>query len=504
MKKKWIIGTITIIIFLNVIGSIWFNYSVKKGNGSYTKVLNAKPYFKDYTSVGIKNVNILHPDCSHFILNQNVILKNGLIHSIDSTESLDPTIKYIDGTGKFLIPGLVDTHVHLSNSKNDLLLFLANGVTSVWEMLGNQRHLEWKKEQQEGAISPNIFVSTGKFGSKQGFFYNLGAKKYGQLNYNSTESARNAVVQFKKEGFDAIKLGSFLNQTIYNSILNEAKKQKIPVLGHLPLEVGLNNVYESGQSQLAHIEEITKNMMNDFGGLEYDNTIQFLKYLNKNCDSVALKLKEKQIAVSTTIWLMESLPKQKFDLDNFIKTIELKYANPGIIEGTNFRKGWLPRNNHYENLDIKSDSIIRKKSERYWKTYVDAIHIMTESLSKNGVTILAGTDANTASVISGYSLHNELESLVNSGLTNKEVLYSATVAPAEWSNKNTGKIKIGKKADLILLTFNPLEDITNTKSIEYVFFNNHFIDKNQISNVLNEIENINDENRNIDISRYID
>jgi len=73
-----------------------------------------------------------------------------------------------------------------------------------------------------------------------------------------------------------------LNQTIYNSILNEAKKQKIPVLGHLPLEVGLNNVYESGQSQLAHIEEITKNMMNDFGGLEYDNTIQFLKYLNKN------------------------------------------------------------------------------------------------------------------------------------------------------------------------------------------------------------------------------
>ncbi len=79
---------------------------------------------------------------SLYFTERNIVLESGKIRSIDSVSFLRPEINYIDGYGKFLIPGLIDTHVHLENSRNDLYLYLANGVTSVFEMFGTSKHLE--------------------------------------------------------------------------------------------------------------------------------------------------------------------------------------------------------------------------------------------------------------------------------------------------------------------------------------------------------------------------
>ena len=128
---------------------------------------------------------------------------------------------------------------------------------------------------------------------------------------------------------------------------------------------------------------------------------------------------------------------------------------------------------------------------------------MTKALVDNKVTIMAGTDANVATVVPGFSLHNELESLSKSGMTNTQALYSATVAPSNWMKSNTGKIKIGYNSDLVLLSKNPLDDIKNTKTIEYVFFDKYMIDKTQIATILKAIEDANNENRNIKIDEYI-
>ena len=128
---------------------------------------------------------------------------------------------------------------------------------------------------------------------------------------------------------------------------------------------------------------------------------------------------------------------------------------------------------------------------------------MTKALVDNKVTIMAGTDANVATVVPGFSLHNELESLSKSGMTTSQALYSATVAPSNWMKSNTGKIKIGYNSDLVLLSKNPLDDIKNTKTIEYVFFDKYMIDKTQIATILKAIEDANNENRNIKIDEYI-
>jgi imidazolonepropionase-like amidohydrolase len=128
---------------------------------------------------------------------------------------------------------------------------------------------------------------------------------------------------------------------------------------------------------------------------------------------------------------------------------------------------------------------------------------MTKALVDNKVTIMAGTDANVATVVPGFSLHDELQSLSKSGMTNSQALYSATVEPTNWMKRNSGKIKVGYNSDLVLLSKNPLEDMKNTKTIEYVFFDKNMIDKVQIATILKAIEEANNENRSINIDEYI-
>ncbi|GEM50798.1 hypothetical protein EB1_05880 [Empedobacter brevis NBRC 14943 = ATCC 43319] len=105
-------------------------------------------------------------------------------------------------------------------------------------------------------------------------------------------------------------------------------------------------------------------------------------------------------------------------------------------------------------------------------------------------------------MVPGFSLHDELQSLSESGMTNAQALYAATAEPGSWMKNNTGKIKAGYNADLVLLSKNPLEDIKNTKTIEYVFFGKNWIDKVQIAAILKAIEEANNANRNIKIDEY--
>jgi len=144
------------------------------------------------------------------------------------------------------------------------------------------------------------------------------------------------------------------------------------------------------------------------------------------------------------------------NLDNFIKTIELKYVNPGIVEGSNLVKGWLPGNNEYEaNLEITQDPERSARSKLLTGTWVEAIHIMTKALVDNDVGILVGTDANVTGTVPGFSLHDEMVSLSNVGLSNERILKAATIDAANFMKRKTGKIEIGYKSDLLLLSKKP-------------------------------------------------
>lgn len=343
--------------------------------------------------------------------------------------------------------------------------------------------------------SPPIFSESGL----TGYYYSWTRHS---INYSTQKDAEKAIKKIKEQGYDAIKMYGFVNPEMFKTTIAIAKKQNIPVIGHIPL-VDLETFYQSGQIEVAHVEELTIKTIDEFGKSISKNPKEYLQFLKVRSDQIAKRLRKNNISVTSTVWLCESFSNQRFGLKAKLKEIELQYVNPKIIEGTPLYKlGWLPGENGYE-YDGKDDDKTKKLSKMFWNTYAEAIHIMTKALVANKVVIMAGTDANVATVVPGFSLHDELESLSKTGMTNSQVLYSATVAPGNWVKKNTGKIKRGYKADLILLTKNPLENISNTKTIEYVFFDKYKIDKIQIKNILKAIEDANNQNRNVKIDEYL-
>lgn len=136
------------------------------------------------------------------------------------------------------------------------------------------------------------------------------------------------------------------------------------------------------------------------------------------------------------------------------------------------------------------------------EAWTKANQIVVKALIRNGVVILSGTDTGATSVVAGFSIHDELESLVNNGLSHSKALYSATVAPAKFANKITGMIKAGYKADLLLLSENPLDNISNTRSFEAVFFDKYHLTKDNKEALLTAILKANDKSRTIDISKW--
>lgn len=501
--KKWVLGTLLLLIIISIGSCIGVKSQVNQQFGANTKLLDSSVFKTTKSPIAITNVNVLSADCTKMMDSLTILIKKGKIISVSKMATITDEYNIIDGKGQYLIPGLVDTHVHLYKSKNDLLLFLANGVTSIGEMFGDQLHLEWRAEAEAGSLSPNLYVATRKLASTRGLMPKIRSWFGAELNYITEKKARKAIRKFKKQGYDAIKLSTFLDLKIYQAIVDEAKKQGIPTVGHLSPEVGLEGLYSSGQSQLAHVEEIVKSTMKNFGPVYHDKTEEYLKYLEERCDSIAINIRENNIAVSSTIWLVESFPKQKLELDSFIKTIPLEYVNPGFVEGSRLKKGWTPGNNHYENLEAKDDPVKREKVKAFWDTYAKAHQIMTNALIKNNAMIIAGTDANVPCAAPGFSLHEELISLYNAGLNNAQVLQAATRNGGEWMQNNTGKIVVGYKADLVLLNKNPLEDISNTKTIQAVISNGKLLNRETIDQMLLAIKDANSRSRKMNIDQYI-
>ncbi|MEL6671608.1 MAG: amidohydrolase family protein [Bacteroidota bacterium] len=507
MNKKVIlkrVGQILLLfILLSMIILYWADRQLYKYRGGFTEVIEAPGKQHQYSDLIIRHAHILAPDCSHFLTGYQVVLKNGSIVAVEPDSISRQGMKVLDAQGQFLIPGLVDSHVHLKASKNDLYLYLANGVTYVREMAGNPTHLTWREEITQGTMGPQVFVASEKVNSNPGMAGLYDSWTRNRINFTSEEAAKKKIAQLKSQGFDAIKISTHLNAEMYEATLKYAQEQGLPVIGHIPVAVGLNKALYGGQKEYAHVEEITKSKMWEYGRIGSDNASEFLAWLERQSDSLARLIREEDIAVTSTIWLMESLPKQKFELPSTIRQIKLAFANPGQIEGTLFARGWLPGNNYYmESEEVTNNPKRAKASREFWETYVKAIHIMTAALARNGVQLMAGTDACGALTIPGFSLHDELVSLSQAGMTPAQVLFSATVAPGKWMKTKTGIIQEGYQADLVLLSQNPLEDIQHTRSIESVFRGGYWLQKSHLQDLLEAVKKANDEARTVDISPF--
>ena len=163
--KKWIKYTGILLITLTMISIFLVNRGFKQMYGGFTQLVDVEQFEPSTDPVAIKNVNILAPDGESFIAGQTILIEQGLIQSIDSALNIPTSTTIIDGTGKYLIPGLIDSHVHIFKSPNDLLLYVANGVTEVRELIGDESRLDLRQQIEDGRIGPKMWVAYPPLGT---------------------------------------------------------------------------------------------------------------------------------------------------------------------------------------------------------------------------------------------------------------------------------------------------------------------------------------------------
>jgi hypothetical protein len=434
-----------------------------------------------------------------------IVISGGRIADVGKTK--DVTIpkgaRVIDASGKFLIPGLWDMHWHLrwkNETRNVLFpLMIANGVTGVRDMFSDctkncapslptiNTITHWRREFAAGTlIAPRILASSQILdGAKPTweFFYPVA---------NAGE-ARQAVRTFKGRGVDFIKIYSLLSRNAYFAVADEAKKQKIPFVGHVPIYITVIEASNSGQKSIEHLDFINAfstreaELMKDaatgverlknnpyFGGLVYNVLDTNIARAADSYDRQKLE-EVSRVFLKNGTWVCPTLAYHHADAFHdqreYAEDPRLKYVTEDFLE---------------EWAELKSVRVSMSQRmadmKRVFPTHLKIIGEMQRA----GVNFLAGTDATNIHVVPGFSLHDELAFLVQAGFTPLEALQAATINPARFMEreKELGTTEKGKFADLVLLEANPLDDISNTKKIDAVVINGRYFSKGALQKML--------------------
>jgi imidazolonepropionase-like amidohydrolase len=351
-----------------------------------------------------------------------LVVRNGRIETIGRTGrvTVPAEAQVVRGRGKYLIPGLWDMHVHLT--EKDLGPLVANGVTGVRDMGNALADVDaWRgRINGRALVGPRIF-RVGPI---------LNGQEFGpaQLAIQTDAAARTAVRVLKKAGVDAIKLHNQLPRDAYFALADEARKLSIPFVGHVPQSVTPSEASSAGQASLEHIQTLFEGQ----SPLKPDSEPQLFALFVKNGTAYD----------PTLVAYRGSTEARNVDP-------ELVRRYPDLLPGR----------------------------QRLFARFLELVGMMNRA----GVTLLTGTDLSGFKWISpGASLHDELALFVDAGLTPMQALQAATRNPAHVLRVEAGTIEVGKHADLVLLDANPFDDIKNTRSIEAVVLDGRLFERSRL------------------------
>jgi len=406
--------------------------------------------------IALVHVNLVPMNREAVLPDQTVIVRNGKIESIGAaaTTAVPKDAQVVEGRGKFLIPGLTDSHVHLQ-TPIEFSVYLANGVTTVFNLDGRPAHLLWREKIAKGEMTGPTIYSTGPI-----FFEAV-----------SAEDAVRRVDEQAALGYDAVKIYNGVSKEAYGPLIAEAKKRNMLLMGHVARKPDFEATLDAGQS-LAHLEEYTYTFFNP---KRDDDDTHIVYDESKIPEAVRLTVKA-GIFVSPTLANYATIVQQATELDEFLKNPELRYDSPWIQE--NFQ----PDVDRYKNRFGAGDYPRLRASLALQRKLVKA-------LEDGGVPILSGTDASDVGPVAGFGLHHELQEFVNDGFTPYQALLTATVNPARYfrQSEQWGTVEPGKRADLVLLDANPLENIGNTRKIAGVVLHGQWFDQAALQSSLEKV-----------------
>lgn len=411
------------------------------------------------TTTASVDVTVLPMDSERTLARHTVIVRDGRIAAVGPATSVPvpPDALRIDGSGKFLLPGLAEMHGHNPAAgsppelfENVLFLFVANGVTTVRSMLGSPGQLEWREKARRGEIvAPNLYLAGPSFSGQA---------------VPSPQAAIERVRAQKAEGWDLLKIHPGLKPEVYAALARTAKEVGIEFSGHIPADVGLVACIEQGQRTVDHLD----------GYIEHLKAFDAPLDRTKLAEIVAFS-RDRGVWVVPTMALWEVIigAARQEEISAYP---ELRYLPRAMVDG------WKANYARRTNAANFNAARARQTAENR--------KILLRALADGGVKILFGTDAPQVFSVPGFSIHRELQAMKAVGMTPFAILQSATKNVGDYyaDVDKFGTIATGQRADLVLLTANPLVDLAHLQKRAGVMVRGRWLPEQEIQARLQQIE----------------
>jgi len=424
--------------------------------------------------VAFVNVNVLPMDGERVLEEQTVIIEDGQIIAIGSADEIGPEegVEVIEADDFYLLPGLTEMHGHLPEPRqsdidirNILFLYVANGVTTVRGMQGNPSQFRLRDQINHGLlIGPRLY---------------LGSVSMNGGRVSTAAEAAQRVRQYKVAGYDLVKVHEGLTLEAFDALALTAAEAGIPFGGHVPDLVGLRHALASGQSSVDHLDNYVEALVPDDARAEIPVGIMEVGDLLADVDE-SLIPELVRATVDAGAWVVPTMVlwesaffSERGSADLLSERPEVRYMPPETVDR------WIQAVD--DRLAVTNVESNRRVAELR-RSVLQALH-------QGGAKIAIGTDSPQIFSVPGFAMHHEMALYVELGMTPYEVLEIATRRPAEYFDTadESGTVAEGQRADLLLLTGNPLDDIGNVARRAGVMLNGRWFSEEEIQVRLEEM-----------------
>lgn len=400
----------------------------------------------DGRCLAIGHANVL-PMTSDTVLSDHAVLvrDDRIVEVVPMARFKAPAgVEVLDAAGRYVLPGLVDFHVHL-RAESELASYLRHGVTTVVNMRGSPAHLEAREAQRGELVGPRLFT-TGPLLDGEPPIWSGDATRV----VTSPAEAREAVTEHIAAGYDFVKVYNNLDPAVLSVVVDEARAANLAVVGHLPRrpvrDEGLTRALEAGIDMIAHGEEV---FFTHFGGAP-DSLMRTGGYLPPSAAEIrraAELISATGVAVTPNLSFIEMTARMLEDLEAVLDDPEFERLEAGV------RETWRERN-PTERSDVEAFAARERVKS-------GVVRRLTKALHEAGALVLAGTDAAAPGMYPGKSLHVEIAGLIDAGLEPFDALAAATRNAGDFLAEHVadaprlGRVAPAYAADLLMVDQDP-------------------------------------------------
>jgi imidazolonepropionase-like amidohydrolase len=424
-------------------------------------------------AVAFIDATVVPMDRERLLPRHTVVVVDGTIVALGpSAEVQVPEgAQRIDAAGRYLLPAFADMHVHVEGESWMALLspeaqaasrdlpfesllfpFLANGVTTVQVMSATPELLTLREQVSAGEVlAPRMILARMIDAPKKAWPPPLATW------VETASEASDATRQAKADGYDKMKVYSFLGKDTYDAIMSTAKDLQMDVIGHVPNALSVEYVIDAGQRMIAHTEEVAKHANGDYSA--------------ERIDYFAARIADGGVWMTPTLATTRAIIEVLDDPDDLTRWPESAYFRHPMQAGI-----WsFIAQNLYRPIPESHRARIRSDFEQFQRPLTKVFH-------DKGGQVMTGTDSLFPGLVPGFALHHELRELVAVGLTPYQALRSSTTIPHEYLREadSAGTVAVGKQTDLLLVDGNPLQDVAAASKIAGVLVRGRWLDKAEI------------------------